>query len=350
DGSIELLVSQVSGGIVECKVVIGGRILSHKGINLPGTQVSAPTITEKDRDDLRFGVAQGVDYLAFSFVRGPEDVRAAKKLISECGGDLPVIAKIERAEAVETLESILEEADGVMIARGDLGVELGPEAVPVLQKRIIAQANRRRRLVITATQMLESMTRRSRPTRAEASDVANAVFDGTDALMLSAETAVGDHPVEVVRVMDRIIRAAEEEAVRINEEGGRPIEAAASQRSFPEAICEAASAAAAVTSADAIVAFSEGGPTALLMSKQRPIAPILALTPFEPVRRRMALYWGAIPQTMPQIDGTDERVREAERRLKEVGLLRRGARVVILSGTVIGRPGGTNLMKLHEVG
>jgi pyruvate kinase len=150
--------------------------------------------------------------------------------------------------------------------------------------------------------------------------------------------------------MDRIIRAAEEEAVRINEEGGRPIEAAASQRSFPEAICEAASAAAAVTSADAIVAFSEGGPTALLMSKQRPIAPILALTPFEPVRRRMALYWGSIPHTMPQIDGTDERVREAERRLKEEGLLRRGARVVILSGTVIGRPGGTNLMKLHEVG
>jgi pyruvate kinase len=350
DGNVELLASQVSGGVVECKVIAGGLILPQKGINLPGTRVTTPTITDKDREDLRFGIAQGVDYLAFSFVRGPEDVQAAKKLIAECGGDLPVIAKIERAEAVEALEEILEHADGVMIARGDLGVELGPEAVPVLQKRIIAQANRRRRLVITATQMLESMTRRVRPTRAEASDVANAVFDGTDALMLSAETAVGSYPVDAVRVMDRIIRVAEEETERCSvERAARPIEAAAGQRSFPEAICEAASAAAAVTKADAIVAFSEGGPTALLMSKQRPTAPILAMTPFEPVRRRMALYWGAIPHTMPQIDGTDERVREAERRLKEEGLLMKGQHIVILSGTVVGRPGGTNLMKLHQV-
>ena len=350
DGNIELLVSWVSGGAVECKVAAGGRILSHKGINLPGTQVTTPTITDKDRDDLRFGVAQGVDYLAFSFVRGPEDVRAAKKLIAECGGDLPVIAKIERAEAVEALDSILEQSDGVMIARGDLGVELGPEAIPILQKRIIAQANRRRRLVITATQMLDSMTHRPRPTRAEATDVANAVFDGTDALMLSGETAVGAHPLEAVRVMDRIVRAAEEETERnAQSQVAHPIEAAADQRSFPEAICEAAAAASAVTSADAIVAFSEGGPTALLMSKQRPFAPILALTPFEPVRRRMALYWGTVPHTMPQIDGTDERVREAERRLKEEKLLMTGQRIVILSGTVIGRPGGTNLMKLHQV-
>ena len=350
DGSIELLASQVSGGVVDCKVINGGVILSQKGINLPGTCVTTPTITEKDRKDLRFGVAQGVDYLAFSFVRGPEDVQAAKKLIAECGGDMPVIAKIERAEAVQSLEAILEHADGVMIARGDLGVELGPEAVPVLQKRIIALANRRRRLVITATQMLESMTHRVRPTRAEASDVANAVFDGTDALMLSAETAVGMHPVETVHVMDRIIRVAEHETERCRQEQpGLHIDAAADQRSFPEAICEAAAAAASVTKADAIVAFSEGGPTALLMSKQRPSAPILAMTPFEPVRRRMALYWGTVPYTMPQIDGTDERVREAERRLKEEGLLVKGQHTVILSGTVIGRPGGTNLMKLHQV-
>jgi pyruvate kinase len=349
DGSIELLVTRLGGGSVECKVMAGGRIRSHKGINLPGTRITTPTITEKDRDDLRFGIAHGVDYLAFSFVRGPEDVQAAKRLISECGGDLPVIAKIERAEAVASLDAILDLADGVMIARGDLGVELGPEAVPILQKQIIAQANRRRRLVITATQMLESMTYRNRPTRAEASDVANAVFDGTDALMLSAETAVGEHPVEAVRVMDRIARAAEEEAERCRDRAGRRAAPPGSQMSFPEAICEAAATAASVTKADAIVAFSEGGPTALLMSKQRPAAPIFALTPFEPVRRRMALYWGTTPHTMPQIDGTDERVREAERRLKEEGHLRTGQQIVILSGTVVGRPGGTNLMKLHEV-
>jgi len=350
DGNIELVANRVSGGELQCTVIGGGRILSHKGINLPGTQVSTPTITDKDREDLRFGVAQGVDYLALSFVRGPEDVREVKKLIAECGGDLPVIAKIERGEAIESLEAILDQADGVMIARGDLGVELGPEAVPVLQKRIIAQANRRRRLVITATQMLESMTQRARPTRAEASDVANAVFDGTDAVMLSAETAVGRYPVEAVGVMDRIVRAAEEEVERNSEaQRGRRAEATTCRISFPEAICEAASAAAAVTKASAIVAFSEGGPTALLMSKQRPTAPILALTPFEPIRRRIALYWGAIPHTVPQIDATDERVREAERRLKQEGLVITGQRIVILSGTVVGQPGGTNFLKLHEV-
>ncbi|MCC7213585.1 MAG: pyruvate kinase, partial [Nitrospira sp.] len=211
DGLVELTADRIVDGAVECTVVAGGRVTSHKGMNLPGTVVSAPTLTEKDREDLRFGVAQGVDYIALSFVRGAQDIMAAKELIAECGGDVPVIAKIERQEAVTDLEAILVHADGVMVARGDLGVELGPEAVPVLQKRIIATANRQRRLVITATQMLESMTQHLRPTRAEASDVANAVFDGTDAVMLSAETAVGHYPVEVVQVMDRIIRAAEVE-------------------------------------------------------------------------------------------------------------------------------------------
>jgi pyruvate kinase len=347
DGSIELVADRVSDDAIECTVIIGGRILSHKGINLPGTQVSAPTLTDKDREDLGFGVAQGVDYVALSFVRGPEDVLAAKKLITECGGKVPVIAKIERAEAVSCLDSLLQQADGVMIARGDLGVELGPGAVPLLQKRIIAQANRRRCLVITATQMLESMTHHLRPTRAEASDVANAVLDGTDAVMLSAETAIGRHPVETVRVMDSIVRAAEE-----GSEPGivRRRDTAQADVLFPEAICEAASAAAKVTGASAIVAFSESGPTALLMSKQRPAALIIALTPFEPIRQRMALYWGVLPHTMPQINQTDDRVREAERRLKAMGLVAPGQRIVILSGTVIGQPGGTNLMKLHEVG
>mgnify|MGYP003524737933 FL=1 len=271
---------------------------------------------------------------------------AAKELIAECGGDVPVIAKIERQEAVTDLEAILVHADGVMVARGDLGVELGPEAVPVLQKRIIATANRQRRLVITATQMLESMTQHLRPTRAEASDVANAVFDGTDAVMLSAETAVGHYPVEVVQVMDRIIRAAE---VETGPCFVRRSQGEQGQDSIPEAISLSAYSAAATIGASAIVAFSERGTTARLVSKQRPVAPIIGLTPFETVRRQMALYWGVLPHTVPQIPTTDERVNEVERRLKAEGLARSGQRIVILSGTRIGQPGGTNLMKLHEV-
>jgi len=347
DGLIELLVDRIAGGAVECTVTTGGLLTSHKGINLPGTLVSAPTLTDKDREDIRFGIAHGIDYLALSFVRGPEDIVAARALVTECGGTVPIIAKIERAEAVTALDAILEEADGVMIARGDLGVELSPEAVPLLQKRIIMEANRRGRLVITATQMLESMTQALRPTRAEASDVANAVFDGTDAVMLSAETAIGAHPIETVQVMDRIIRAAEEGP----EPGVRPKRHTDwGDMAFPEAICTAAASAAKAIAAGVIVAFSERGTTARLISKQRPAAPIIAFTPFEPVRKRMALYWGVRPYTMPQIEQTDARVDEAERRLKAEGLAKTGERIVILSGTRIGQPGGTNLIKLHVVG
>jgi pyruvate kinase len=347
DGLIELIADRIADQIVECSVQTGGKILSQKGINLPGTHVSAPTLTDKDRADIRFGVQQGVDYVALSFVRGPEDIEAARAVLTECGGNPPIIAKIERAEAVAALDAILEQADGVMIARGDLGVEMGPEAVPVLQKRIIAEANRRRRLVITATQMLESMTQALRPTRAEASDVANAVFDGTDAVMLSAETAVGAHPIETVHVMDRIVRAAEESV----EPGVIPKRQSDLEHlPFPEAICAAASSAARAISAHAIVVFSERGATARLISKQRPAPPIVAFTPFEPVRQRMALYWGVRPYTMPQIEQTDARVTEAERRSKEEGVVKTGETIVILSGTRVGHPGGTNLIKLHEVG
>ncbi len=346
DGLIELTVTRIGAGVIDCAVVTGGRVTANKGINLPGTRITAPTVTDKDLDDLKFGLAQGVDYVALSFVRAPEDVAAARKIIAESGADVPVIAKIERPEAIACLESLLEQADGVMIARGDLGVEMGVEAVPVLQKRIIAEGNRRRRLVITATQMLESMTQHPRPTRAEASDVANAVFDGTDAVMLSAETAMGRYPVEAVRVMDRIVRAAEE---GIEPGAVRRPEAGRGEVSFPEAICEAASSAAAATGASAIVAFSESGATARLISKQRPVAPIIAFTPFEPVRQRMALYWGVVPHTMPRIEQTDERVREVERRLQAEELATKGQRIVILSGTLTGQRGGTNLMKLHQI-
>jgi pyruvate kinase len=347
DGLVELRVLTIEASDVLCTVVTPGLLHSNKGMNLPGTAISAPTLTDQDREHIRFGVQQGVDYLALSFVRDPADIVEARSLLKDCGGDQPIIAKIERSEAIDKLDAILEEADGVMIARGDLGVEMGPEIVPILQKRIISQANRRRRLVITATQMLESMTRSPRPTRAEASDVANAVFDGTDAVMLSAETAIGQYPVEAVRVMDRIVQASEVETGpgfvrRSPSDQGRV--------SFPEAMSTSASTAAAAIGASAIVVFSEKGMTARLVSKQRPAAPIIAFTPFESVRQRMALYWGVLPHTMAQIAQTDERITEAERRLKAEGLVEAGQRIVILSGTRIGWPGGTNLMKLHEVG
>jgi len=346
DGLIELQAVRMADDLVECSVIIGGTITSHKGINLPDTAVSAPTLTQKDREDIRFGAEQGVDYVALSFVRGAQDIGAARALLAECGVNTPIIAKIERAEAVAALDAILEQADGIMIARGDLGVEMGPEAVPLLQKRIIVESNRRRRLVITATQMLESMTQAMRPTRAEASDVANAVFDGSDALMLSAETAVGAHPVEALQVMDRIIRAAE-----AGTEPGIVLKRQADLEclSISESICAAASFAAKAIDATAIVAFSESGATVRLISKQRPSASILAFAPAEPIRQRTALYWGVCAFIMSHIGENDSRIQEAERRLKAEGLVDHGDTVVFVSGTMAGKTGGTNFLKLHKI-
>jgi pyruvate kinase len=315
-------------------------------VNLPGTAITGPALTEKDQNDLRFGVTHGVDFIALSFVRSPEDVRAVQRMVADGGGTQPIIAKIERAEAVENLPALLDVAAGVMIARGDLGVEMGPEAVPMLQKRIIAEANHRRKLVITATQMLESMTKAVRPTRAEASDVANAVFDGTDAVMLSAETARGQYPVEAVRVMDRLVRAAEEDGRQWN--GGR-MDVSGERGSIPEAMCEAAASAATATKAKLVVVFSESGATARLLSKQRPSVPIIAFTPTDEVLRRMTLYWGVTPFIMPHRQDPDARVRELERRLKAEKLVETGDRLVLLSGTVAGQPGGTNVAQVHQV-
>ncbi|MBX3326838.1 MAG: pyruvate kinase [Nitrospira sp.] len=347
DGLIELVADHIKDGIVDCSVLIGGTITSHKGINLPGTVVSAPTLTEKDRHDIQFGVEQGVDYVALSFVRGPQDIETARTVLQQYGRRIPLIAKIERAEAVSSLNDILDCVDGVMIARGDLGVEMGPEAVPILQKRIIVEANRRRRLVITATQMLESMTKATRPTRAEASDVANAVFDGSDAVMLSAETAVGAYPVEVVQVMDRLIRAAEdttEPGVTIKTDPGRD------NLSLAEAISAAAAFAARSVHAKAIVAFTESGTTAQLISKHRPTSPLLAFTPSETIRRQMALYWGVRPFPMAQGGPPEAWLAEAEQRLMAEHLCSPGDIVAVVSGTMAGQVGGTNMLKLHEIG
>jgi pyruvate kinase len=347
DGLIELVADRITDEIVTCSVVTGGTVTSHKGINLPGTAVSAPTLTEKDRKDLRFGVQQAVDYIALSFVRGPEDINTARAVLKEYGGNIPLIAKIERAEAVAALNDILDCADGVMIARGDLGVEMGPEAVPILQKRIIVEANRRRRLVITATQMLESMTQATRPTRAEASDVANAVFDGTDALMLSAETAVGTYPVETVQVMDRLIRAAEDTS-----EPGVTLQTDpdGDHLSFADAIAVAATSAARSVKAKAIIAFTESGTTARLISKHRPASPLLAFTPSEAICRQMGLYWGVRPFLMSQGGAPEAWIAEAEQRLTTEQICMPGDIVAVVSGTMAGQVGGTNMLKLHKIG
>ena len=348
DGRIELRVLDAAGSEVRCEVIAPGLLESNKGMNLPGVRVSAPSLTDKDREDLAFGTAHGVDYVALSFVRDPSDIREVRSLLERSGADVPVIAKLERAEAVDNLDAILDAADGVMVARGDLGVELPLEEVPVIQKRIIAAANRCGVLVITATQMLESMTTSHRPTRAEASDVANAVLDGTDAVMLSGETAVGRHPVAAVRTMSRIVEAAEASIrtapqVRGREEPVKPL-------SFPDAIGHAASAASEDVRAKAIVAFTQSGFTARLISKYRPRTPIIALTPHEGIRRRLSLVWGTQPRLMDLVEETDRMMEEVEARLLADGTVRAGDSVVILSGAPITARGSTNLLKLHRVG
>jgi len=344
DGLIELAVEETGRQAIRCRAITGGTIRPHKGMNLPGVAVSAPAFGEKDRADLSFGLSHGVDYVGLSFVRGPEDVLAARAWMKKYDAEAAIIAKIERPEAVERLEEIVAVSDGVMIARGDLAVETSPEAVPLIQKRIIRLCNERRVLVITATQMLESMTASPRPTRAEASDVANAVLDGTDAVMLSGETASGRYPVEAVETMARIVAAAEQG----QEQAPIPAQAP-SPTPFPAAVCAAGARAARETGARVVVAFTESGTTARLLSKERPPVPIVAYTPHEAVRRRMALCWGVLPRAMRTIPNTDELIRELERSLREEKLASAGDRIVILMGAPVGERGSTNLMKLHTI-
>ncbi len=348
DGNIELVVREVYGTDVVCEVVVGGGLKSNKGINLPGVRVSAPSLTSKDRADLELGIALDVDYIALSFVREADDVREVQHIIAQAGKEIPVIAKLERGEAVDHLDQILEVAGGVMVARGDLGVEVSPEEVPVMQKKIIAAANRAGVLVITATQMLESMTDNPRPTRAEASDVANAIFDGTDAVMLSGETAVGKYPVLTVQMMVRIIETAE-----ASMESESPIlssRGADGTMSFPDAIGQAAAAVSAGVSTKAIVAFTQSGATARLISKRRPRTPIIAFTPSERIWRQLCLCWGTEPRLIAQIEETDRMVAEVEARLLLEGSVRVGDTLVILAGAPITAKAETNLLKLHRVG
>ena len=348
DGLIQLTVTGVTPTEVRCRVVEGGPLTSHKGINLPGRALSVPSLTTKDRRDLELGIAWGVDYVALSFVREAKDVDAVKRVMKRHHADIPVIAKLEKPQAVDNLEAILKRADGIMVARGDLGVELPPEEVPVLQKRMIRLARAVGKPVITATQMLESMIEHRHPTRAEASDVANAVFDGTDAVMLSGETAVGKYPVEAVKMMARVVRAAEKSVAAAEPPDVLP--GARRNLSVPDAVAEAASLTARDLGAKVIAVFTQSGGTARVVSKYRPQAPIHAFTPSQEVMRRLALIWGVRPHAVKRLPTSDAMVKAVEALLLAEKVVRRGDLVVVTGGTPVNQAGSTNFMKIHRVG
>jgi pyruvate kinase len=345
DGYLGLTVTGVDGHDVHTVVVTGGMLKNNKGINLPGVDVSAPALSEKDRIDIGFALRHGVDYVALSFVRRAEDVIEAKRLLTVDQVSIPVIAKIEKPQALERLGEIIDAADGVMVARGDLGVELGPEKVPLWQKRIIEETNKRGKIVITATQMLESMITQPRPTRAEASDVANAVLDASDALMLSGETASGLYPVEAVRTMARIIDEIERSAYyRAN------VAVPDLQLAVPaNAIAHAAMTAARAMKLRTIVAVSESGGAARLVSEYRPDAHIVCLTTNEVSFRRLALIWGVTPVLISPAATTEELIDRVEATMIERNLAQPGENVLITMAVPVGSGMQTNVLKIHEI-
>jgi pyruvate kinase len=348
DGLIELRVEQVGENDVVCRVINGGELGEKKGINLPGIKISAPSLTEKDRADLSFGLEQGVDYIALSFVRSARDCIAVKDLIASLGSNAPLIAKIEKAEALNDLEDIINACDGVMVARGDLGVETAVESVPFYQKRIIAKANAAEKLVITATQMLESMTHEPRPTRAEASDVANAVLDGSDALMLSAETAVGDYPVQSIETMARIISFTETSCY----EEGRYRDLIHNHQTGQEgrAIAEAAVFAAQELGAQLIVVYSKSGTMARHIAALRPAQRIIAFTPSEKTYAALAAVWGVEPFLLDFSGRTADLLGRSDDALIKHGLASPGETVVAMAGRIPEQPSISSMMKLHCIG
>jgi pyruvate kinase len=348
DGMIQLVVESASSEEAVCRVTAGGVVSDHKGISLPRIPVPVASLTDKDREDLRFGIAQGVDYVAVSFVRSAADIQEVRKFLHEHGANIPLIAKLERAEVVGNLPGILPLVDAVMVARGDLGVEVPLEEVPVIQKEVVRQARLAKVPVIVATQMLESMVRHIRPTRAEVSDVATAIFDGADAIMLSAETATGRFPVETVSVMARIAERAERALSKSPADQRRGDRA--EPYGFPEATSQAACHAARVLHAKSIVAFTQSGFTARLISEERPDVPILALTPFPEVQRRLGLYWGVGSRLIRKVETTDEMLDEIETNLLADGTVRNNDVLVIISGSPMWVTGTTNLLKFHRVG
>jgi pyruvate kinase len=346
DGRIELRVRSIRGADVECDVLNGGVLGEHQGINLPGAAMAIPALTDKDKRDLEFGLKHGVDVVALSFVRSADDIRLAKTLMRQLGKSVPIVAKLEKPQAIERLEQILEVTNGVMIARGDLGVELPPERVPIIQKLVIQRAGVWRRPVITATQMLESMTENPRPTRAEASDVANAIFDGTDVVMLSGETASGRYPRETVAMMVRIILEAEASMAEMPPPPRRRREQ--HQYSVAETICESIAHAAEDLPMRAIAVFTESGNTARMLSKHRPKVCIYAFSRKPEVCNRMNALWGVHPVHKLEWESAEAMLRTAERELLPKGLLRAGDVLGLVAGTQL-TSGATNFMRLHTV-
>jgi len=344
DGLFELKVTEVRGGAVLCQVLEGGVLKSRKGVNFPGLELQLPSLTGKDERDLAFGLAQGVDWVSLSFVRRAEDVLVLKALLASLGyADVPVVAKIEKPQAIDNLEQIVAVSDGVMVARGDLGVEMSPERVPMLQKRIIRLCNLRGIPAITATQMLDSMIHNPRPTRAEASDVANAIIDGTDAVMLSGESAVGEHPVKAVRMLSKIAEEVEKEV--------RFPELPPPDNDETHALSEALLAIDKILPLRLIVTFTSSGYTSLLASKERPSVPVVALTPSVKVYHRLNLIWGVIPLLIgEQVETFEELAAQADRILCLRGLARAGDKILIMAGIPTRHAKGTNFLKIHTVG
>lgn len=344
DGRVEMVVEKIDldQKDLHCRVVVGGKLSDNKGVNFPGVYLSVKALTDKDKEDLMFGLDQGVDWIALSFVRNPQDVLEIKDLIAGAGKSVPVIVKIEKHEAIEQMEAILALADGVMVARGDLGVELPAEDVPILQKRLIAVANEQGIPVITATQMLDSMMHNPRPTRAEVSDVANAILDGTDAVMLSNETAVGEYPVEAVRTMATIAQRIEQESDSIQRRSPK-------RKSIPNAISAAVSKIAQELNAAAIMTMTKTGATARNVSKFRPQTPILAITPHVDVARRLQLVWGVKPLLVLDLPTTTQTFQAAINVSQENQILQDGDLVVMTAGTLQGVAGSTDLIKVEVV-
>jgi pyruvate kinase len=341
DGLVRLRVETIESGRARCAVVVGGTVSSHKGVNLPGVPVPIPSLTRKDMDDLELAMELGVDFIALSFVRSAADVRDLRALIEQAGSHAHVIAKIEKAEAVDALDSILAESDAVMVARGDLGVEIGVALVPLLQKRIIVAALERGKPVITATQMLESMVHHAEPTRAEASDVANAVLDGSSALMLSGETAIGEYPVESVAYMDRIARAVEPSL-----DYRHQLPEASEEPTTWQAMSNAACDVAEVLQASALLVPTYTGRTASVVARLRPRRPILGLTHHDYALRQMALEWGVTPLLIAESADVENLWEVSLEAARKSGLVEEGDRVVITAGTAVNLPGTTDLIKV----
>ncbi len=347
DGRVKLIVTERDADKIRALVKIGGLISTHKGVNLPQTPLPVSSITEKDLADLRFGIQLGVDWVAVSFVRSPQDLEPARRMIEAAGAKIRLVAKIERAEAIEQFNSILEVTDAIMIARGDLGVEIPIHEVPLIQKEIIGHCNRAGKPVITATQMLESMIGAPDPTRAEATDVANSILDGTDAVMLSGETAVGEYPIAAVQIMHNIATRTEKALPTGSRHSWSQ---SAGSLSVTESVAEAVCRIAYETGARAILCNTSSGSTAKLISKYRPSTPIIALTPEITAYHQLALSWGVEPFLIPPVHNTEEMLTNVVNKVVEMGLGSQGDKVVITSGVPVGMSGTTSLIKVHSIG